>query len=152
MLELMWLEDIIDEKRIQINVDSIGSESIRVSNFVFEALGILDVDDLVTQTKIISFQRAAEISRYFNDMKQVFLEMNRVLKPHSYAVIIVGNNKVTGKTVETYKLLEKIAENCGFVIELVLRDPIRTRGMITKRHGNGGLIKDEYVLVLKKRG
>lgn len=67
-------------------------------------------------------------------------------------ILVVGNNKVCGKTIETYRLLSVIGKKTGFKNELILKDPIRSRGMITKRHINGGMIKDEYVVVLKKSG
>jgi hypothetical protein len=36
--------------------------------------------------------------------------------------------------------------------ETVLVDEIRSRGMITKRHETGGLLLDEWVIVLRKEG
>nr|WP_320161403.1 hypothetical protein [uncultured Methanoregula sp.] len=150
MLEIMWLEDILDEKRIDIDKHSIGTESVFFKTVCFKELGIPEVDELIVKTKKISKQRAAEVFQYFKDMQIVFGEMYWILKKGAYAVLIVGNNKVAGEMIETYRLLQRIGEQCGFTTELILKDPIRTRGMITKRHGNGGLIKDEYVLVLKK--
>jgi len=150
LLELIWLEEIIEEKKIDIESKSIGTESIHLTNFNFHEIGIPEIDDLIIRTLEFSKQRAAEVSQYFRDMNMVINEIHRVLKKDSYAILIVGNNKVRGETIETYKFLAKIGENCGFTIKLILKDPIRTRGMITKRHGNGGLIKDEYVLFMKK--
>lgn len=150
MLEILWLEDILEEKRIDLEKHSIGTESVSFNSVCFQEIGIHEVDELIKKTLSISKQRAAEVFQYFKDMKNVIEEMHWVLKKGAFAVLIVGNNKVAGETIETYRLLQQIGENCGFVTELILKDPIRTRGMITKRHGNGGLIKDEYVLVLKK--
>jgi DNA modification methylase len=150
MLEILWLEDVLDEKRIEIEKHSIGTELVSLNNVCFKEIGITNIDELVRETSLISKQRAVEVFQYFKDMKIVIEEMHWILKKGCYAVLIVGNNKVAGKTIETYRYLELLGNNCGFLTELILKDPIRSRGMITKRHGNGGLIKDEYVLVLKK--
>ncbi len=150
LLELMWLEDVIEEKRLDLDRESIGTESVCIRKMIIREIGIPEIDQLIQKTMARSKQRAAEIFRYFDDMKIVIEEMHWILKKGAYAVLILGNNKVAGETIETYKFLKQIGENCGFTTELILKDPIRTRGMITKRHGNGGLIKDEYVIVMKK--
>ena len=149
-LELMWFEDIIEEKRIEIQNNSIGREDVQITKIDFHDLGIPDIDKLVKKTQPISKSRAAEVFQYFYDMKIVFEEMHRVLKNDANAVLIIGNNRVVGKMIKTHKFLGEIGKDCGFEIMLELKDPIRTRGMITKRHGNGGLIKEEYALIFKK--
>ena len=150
MLEILWLEDILDEKRLNIDKRSIGTETVSLKSICFKDFEISEIDELVIKTMNISKQRAAEVFQYFRDMQIVLEEMHWILKKGAYAILIVGNNKVAGETIETYRLLQQIGEKCGFVTELILKDPIRTRGMITKRHGNGGLILDEYVLVMRK--
>jgi DNA modification methylase len=150
LLELLWLEEMLGEKPRVIEKRSIGTEEVVFSKTYFKEIGISEIDNLINKTKDTSKQRATEVFQYFKDMKIVIEEMHWVLKKGANAVLIIGNNKVVGNTIETYKLLQQIGENCGFVTELILKDPIRTRGMITKRHGNGGLIKDEYVLVMRK--
>jgi DNA modification methylase len=150
LLELMWFEDIIEEKRLEIQNNSIGKEDVHLTKTDFHDLGIPNIDNLVKKTLPISKSRAAEVFQYFYDMKIVFEEMHRVLKNGANAVLIIGNNRVVGETIETHKFLGEIGKDCGFEIMLELKDPIRTRGMITKRHGNGGLIKEEYALIFKK--
>jgi hypothetical protein len=74
------------------------------------------------------------------------------LKHGAYAVVVLGDNKVLGRNIETHKLLIDMASVSGFKLEVVLKDKIRGRGMITRRHNSGGLIKEEFIVVLKKEG
>lgn len=150
LLELMWFEDLIDEKRLEIQNKSIGKEDVQLSKVDFHELGISNIDNLVKKTHEISKGRAGEVFQYFYDMKIVFQEMHRVLKKDAKAVVIIGDNRVTGEIIETHKLIGEIAADSGFETILELKDPIRTRGMITKRHGNGGLINEEYILIFRK--
>lgn len=149
-LELLWLGLLSEEEFSHLNRDIIGSENTSLRNTEFKSLGIESVDSLIKWASAISSQRAANLYKYFFDMKLALSEMYRVLKKDRYAVIVVGNNKVLGRYVETYKLLADLAVSAGFELEAVFRDEIRGRGMITKRHNSGGLIKEEFVLVLRK--
>ena len=83
-------------------------------------------------------------------MLKVFEELNRILKRDGYLILVVGDNKVLGEWISTYKLLSDAAINKGFKEILILKDEIRNRSMMTKRNGSGGLIKEEYVIILKK--
>jgi hypothetical protein len=60
---------------------------------------------------------------------------------------------VCGIEVKNHNILSDIAvQECGFAVEIVLVDRIRSRGMITKRHETGGLVLDDWTLVLRKEG
>lgn len=148
-LELLWLgfsEDFI----LKLQRKIIGTERVSVKEAVLsKAIGVEKVDSLIKWSSS-SPNRAAELISYFDGMKQAISEMYRVLKHGAYAVIVLGNNRVLGREVETYQLLSDIASVSGFKLQLVLKDKIRGRGMITKRHNTGGLIKEEFMLVLKK--
>ena len=78
--------------------------------------------------------------------------MYRVLKQGSYAIIVIGNNKVLGRKIKTYTLLVDLSISLGFKLKLILKDEIRGRGMITRRHNTGGLIKEEFIIMLQKGG
>jgi DNA modification methylase len=150
-LELLWL-DVLSELQIaQLDKETIGTERVALKETDFSiTTGVESVDRLVKWASSKSRERAAIILRYFLEMKKTMIEMYRVLKNESYAVLVVGNNEVLGKKVKTYSLLIDAAESVGFKLELVLKDRIRGRGMITRRHNTGGLIEEEYIVVLKK--
>lgn len=150
-LELLWLDALSELQIAQLDKEIIGTERVALEETDFNIMTeVKSVDRLVKWASSRSRERAAIILRYFLEMKKTMIEMYRVLKNESCSVLVVGNNEVLGKKVKTYSLLIDTAESVGFKSELVLRDKIRGRGMITKRHNSGGLIEEEYVVVLRK--
>jgi len=150
-LELLWLGLVSENEIPRLEKEVIGSEhvSLKETNFT-DGVGVKSVDALIKWASLKSPQRAAMLFKYFFEMKQAIAEMYRVLKDGAHAIIVVGNNKVLGRKVKTYKLLIDVAALSGFKLELVLKDKIRGRGMITRRHNTGGLIKEELIIDLKK--
>lgn len=150
-LELLWLGLLTEKELLGLDKELIGTEKVSLKQLDFSKhLGIKSIDCLIKWSITVSPERAALVYRYFQDMQQAISEMYRVLKNDAYAILVVGNNTVLEKKVETYRLLTDIAASVGFREILVLKDDIRSRGMITKRHNSGGLIKEEYVIVLRK--
>jgi ubiquinone/menaquinone biosynthesis C-methylase UbiE len=90
------------------------------------------------------------VYKYFEDMIMALREMYRLLNKRGYVFLVVGDNRVLGRRVDTYKLLRDAAIDIGFTEVVTMKDEIRTRSMITVRNGTGGLIKDEYIVILKK--
>jgi len=149
-LELLWL-GFSENELIQLNKKMIGSEEVSIKEInLAEPVGVKSVDALVEWALSKSVRRGAMLLRYFTGMKRSLAEMHRVLKEEGRAIIVIGNNKVLGRHVNTYKLILDMAIDLGFKLEVILKDKIRGRGMITKRHNTGGLIQDEYIIVLKK--
>lgn len=150
-LELLWLDMLSEKQLIDLDKRVIGTERVSLKQINFaEKIEIESIDSLIEWASSLSRQRAAQLFKFFLGMKQVILEMYRVLRNGAHAIVVIGNNKVLGKDVETYKLLIDVAVHSGFKLELVLKDKIRGRGMITRRHNSGGLIKEEFVIILEK--
>ena len=149
-LELLWLG--VEERELRkLDYNTIGTEVISAKDVkMIDEIGISSVDNLINCTCDKSPWRASSIYKYFRDMQLAIKEMYRVLKNDSYIILVVGNNKVLGKIVDTYRLLTDLACREGFKEILILKDSIRGRGMITKRHNSGGLINEEFIIVLKK--
>jgi len=146
-LELLWLGYSIKEIN-ELEKKSIGTERIKVSDI--ERLGYKNIDNLVEKIFYKSKQRALAVYLYFKNMIEVVRELNRVLKNKGYMILVVGDNKVLGKWIGTYRLLADIAINEGFRELVMLKDTIKSRSMLTRRNGSGGLIKEEYVMVFQK--
>ncbi|MBI4690538.1 MAG: hypothetical protein HY754_09780 [Nitrospirae bacterium] len=108
------------------------------------------MDRFLKKIERMSKQRMLIAYEYFKNMSQFFVQGYQSLKKNGFMILVVGNNKIGDLTVNTAKLLIELAKKSKFKIVFVLRDEIKDRGMITKRHGSGGLIKDEFVIVLKK--
>ncbi len=150
-LELLWL-DLLTEKELQrLDKELIGTEKVSLREVDFDKhIGIKSIDRLIKWAIAISPERAALVYKYFQDMQQAISEMYRVLKGNAYVILVVGNNTVLKRKIKTYRLLTDLAVSIGFREILVLKDNIRGRGMITKRHNSGGLIKEEYAIILRK--
>jgi hypothetical protein len=130
---------------------SIGTERVSVSIKILP-LNVCTIDEEIAEIGKHSRQRAAQVFKYFKDMLDSLEEIKRVLRKNSYAIIVIGDNRVLNKRVETYRLLADAANKIGFEEIVVLKDTIRSRSMLTKRNGTGGIIKDEYLIILKKVG
>jgi DNA modification methylase len=147
--ELLWLGMLETDEINELDKTIIGTEKISLRDDI-EETGIVAIDVLCKKIKEVSIERALMTNRYFLDMKKVLKNMFRVLKKNRKAVMIVGDNKVCGHEVKTHELLAQIGQHMGFELDLIMKDKIRSRGMITSRHKNGGLIENEYVVVLSK--
>ncbi|OYD15601.1 hypothetical protein CH333_05350 [candidate division WOR-3 bacterium JGI_Cruoil_03_44_89] len=147
-LELLWLG--YSEKDINsLDKTSIGTERIPSKARITE-LSINSIDSLVNRTFSKSKGRGLMVYNYFENMVKVFKEMYCLLRKGGYAIFVVGCNKVLGEKVDTYRLLTDEAISVGFKEILIFKDKIRTRSMMTKRNGTGGIIKNEYIIMLKK--
>lgn len=150
-LELLWLDMLSQIELDELQREIIGAERVSIKETDFDLkFGVESIDSIVNWAKPFSKERAATIIKYFINMRRCLAEIHRVLKNDAYCVIVVGNNRILGRYVETHKLLADLAIDSGFKLKVILKDKIRGRGMITKRHNTGGLIKEEYIIVLKK--
>lgn len=128
---------------------SIGTESVSLRTKI-SPLDIVTVDKEIAEISAHSKDRAVQVFQYFKDVMETLEEIKRVLKRDSFAVIVIGDNRVLQKQMNTYRLLTDAALRIGFKEIVILKDTIRTRSMLTKRNGTGGIIKDEYTIVLRK--
>lgn len=152
--ELFWL-GLEDEKSIvSLDRSVIGTE--RVDSKEHEALstlGISSLDKLIESIHRKDPIKARVVYGYFSDMLLVMKEIYRVLKSDGSFVLVIGDNKIRGINVRTHDILSELAtREIGFELESVLVDRIRSRGMITTRHETGGLVLDDWVILLKKGG
>ena len=147
-LELFWLGYDRNEV-MSLERGSVGTEAISMKTKL-SPVGVKSIDDVIVHINDHSRERAIQVYQYFKDMMITLGEINRVLQKNSYAIIVIGDNRVLKKSMETYRLLADTATEIGLSEVVILKDTIRSRSMLTKRNGTGGIIKNEYVLVLKK--
>ena len=140
-----------EKEVLSLEKGTIGTEHVSVKTPI-SSLGVASIDVAIENTRIHSKERAVQVFQYFKDMMDTLNEMLRVLQENSYGSLVVGDNRVLNKNMKTYRLLTDAAIKIGFEETAILRDSIRSRSMLTKRNGTGGIIKDEYVIILKKVG
>jgi 16S rRNA G966 N2-methylase RsmD len=134
---------------LALEKSSIGTERVSMATKIVP-LGIETIDCEVAKINASSHERAVQVFQYFKEMSETLGEIRRVLRKNSYAIVVIGDNRVLHKNMETYSLLSDAARKTGFKEIVILKDTIRSRSMLTKRNGTGGIIKNEYVIVLKK--
>jgi DNA modification methylase len=151
--ELWWLGLETETSILELDKQMIGTERIYFDEYK-ELIPVENkkADQLLKSIFKKSPERAAIVSRYFREMREIMATVHRLLKPGGYFVLVVGDNTVTDKIVHSHEILAEIAQEKGqFIFESILVDSIRSRGLITKRHETAGVIPEEWVLVLKKQ-
>jgi len=80
------------------------------------ALELMGVNDEELKANFIGLRGRGRgrLELYWEDMMQAYREMHRVLKPGGYAVIVVGNVKKNGKTVDIVGFTEQAMQGLGF--------------------------------------
>jgi DNA modification methylase len=151
-LELSWLGLATDSQIKKLDRQLIGSEKIDAGNLKeLKEVKNATADKLLEKVYAISPLRAQIASNYYNNMRDAINSMHKVLRPKARCILVVGNNTVSGIPAMNHLILSDIAnEKRKFSTELILRDNIRSHGMITKRHETSGMIDDEYILVMRK--
>ncbi len=83
----------------------------------------------------------SRIELYNEDMKKSYSEMQRVLKPNKYAIIVIGNATYQGKEVNSVEFTIKYMESIGFKL-------IKNINKII--FGLYNVMKKENILIFKK--
>lgn len=101
--------------------------------------------------------KARVLRKYLIEMKEVFSEMNRVLKCGKPAVIVVGPSVMRGLEILTHEYLAEIGESVGFRLAGIQKRSIdRDRRMLPVSFGRNGdsmieqRMHEEFVIGLVK--
>lgn len=89
----------------------------------------------------------AKPDRYFEDMEKCFLEWYRVMRPRSYALVLIGDAIVNGKPVAVGDQFIKICENIGLHCE---NHWIRKLEKCKKSFNQDARINEEHVLLFHR--
>lgn len=147
-LELFCLGYSEEEVR-SLDKSSIGTESISMMTKI-SSLDVETIDEKIAYIRSCSHERALQVFQYCRDMIESLREIHRLLRKNSFAILVIGDNRVLKRNMETFRLLTDAAVSIGFEELVILKDNIRSYSMPTKRNGTGGIIKNEYVIVLRK--
>ena len=147
-LESYWLGlangSLTPQKKLHI-----GTESVISSEYNdFHVTGIDSIDLVLYNIFKIDKRRSYIAFKYFEDMRQNLIEVNRVLKPGARYVIVVGNNKIRGHVVENWKYLMEMSQYLDFEIENYFGSEIIKHFIKVPREER---INTDWVLILRKR-
>lgn len=124
-----------------------------------DLIGCIDAEDLkfhkhlVPQLKKMetSHPRQAEVvHRYLWDMGRSFDSMRNLLHAGGVLVIVCGDNLVGGYAIKTWRVLNRLLENRGFLQFDSFGDDINCRHVPPKRNGHKGLIKQEVISAFRR--
>lgn len=152
-LENLWLrlstEDELREKKKRY----LGTESIKVKEEK-EILEILDDSKLLKnyyeQILTVDERRALITKKFFEDMKVNMQEVYRALKPGACYVIVIGNSSIRKVEIESWRVLEDLADVIGFKYVSHIGYEIQNPYIRIPRGTKGGKIAIDHILVLKK--
>ncbi len=150
-LNLGWIGKLENNSLASFERDSIGREHF--STYEYQDLiktGLEIADSKLEKIRKINPLRAHISAKYLIEMRQTLKEMNRVLKPGGYLILVSANNHVCGQEFEPQHFLRKICEELGFSVNLELVDDIKSYGLMTKRNKTASIITREWVVVFRK--
>ncbi|WBO86409.1 DNA methyltransferase [Hymenobacter yonginensis] len=115
---------------------------------------VANVSDKAWSSVLTNFDQdskeAKVIHNYFSMMECHLRIAYDKLKHCGHYVLVIGASTVRGIVVDTPEILLEIMKSIGFKSECNWKYEIRNRHMRFPRKGNGGIIHDDYVIVVKK--
>ena len=152
-LENLWLDTLTEEMLREKKSQYVGTEKINTEEEKSE-LGILGKSDLLkvyyNQIAEQDEKRALIVKKFFEDMEYnlrcVYSQMNICGK----YVIVIGNSTIRKVNVESWRVIEEIANKMGFKTVQYFNYIIQNPYIRIPRKGMGGKINKDYVLVLEK--
>lgn len=153
--ETLWLR-LVNSYETLLDMDraSIGTE--RVYKYEYDEiqgnifLGHKMADRLVKRIAGQNWKLALIVFKFFNRMRVVIREMHRVLREGFKAIIVVGNNTISGIKVPSSRIIADMAVDTGFKLNHIFVDDIISRGLMTRRNKTANIISTEWVIVLQK--
>jgi len=153
-LSLNWLSLCSPDELADLEGDLIGREHLparlagsrgELSASVLKLLG-----PTLSKIRARNAHRAAITETYLSELIAALSEAARVTTSGGHIVVVVGNNTVAGLPVANDEVIATALDELGMRLELVLRDRIHSRGLLTARHSTAAVISGETILLFKK--
>lgn len=152
-LENLWMATLTEEKLREKKSQYVGTEKISTKKEK-EDLTILKKSALLSKYYVqIAEQdekRALIVKKFFEDMEKNLCSVYRQMNMGGKYVIVIGNSTIRKVNVESWKVIEEIANRIGFKTIQYFNYIIQNPYIRIPRKGMGGKISKDYVLVLEK--
>ena len=151
-LELYLLEGLLPFRVADMRDRFVGTERGSVEKGLLEDHWYF-VRDSVNNFSALENERrrlAAVVVKYFREMSVVFDQVVGCLGDEGKLVLICGDNLVGGIRIDTWKILDRMLVERGFLAVESFTDKIRDRMLAPRRSGHKGLIKEEVVTCYRK--
>lgn len=153
-LENLWLGTLTEESLRQKKSQYVGTEKINLKKEK-ENLNVLDNSELLKQYfyKILEkdVKRAFVVKKFFEDMEENLKLVYKYLNMGGKYILVIGDSKIRNVNVESWKVLDDLATNIGFVKKQYFNYIIQNPYIRIPRKNKGGKISKDNILVLEKR-
>ncbi|KKP56330.1 MAG: methylase N-4/N-6 domain protein [Parcubacteria group bacterium GW2011_GWC1_34_10] len=156
-LTALWLEytkDLSDFRKRFIGTSYHSKKDLTLNSSIAESIRkeLLEIDK----------KTAEEVSTYFSEMNQVFVEMKRMLKKGGKTCIVIGNTSLKGVEILNAEVFVEQLQNLGLKIADIIKREIPSKNLPSVRDqktGKFAAITDknkvsayptEYILVMQK--
>lgn len=152
-LENLWMATLTEEKLREKKSQYVGTEKINTKKEKGD-LNILKkspllkeyYDQIVEQDE----KRALIVKKFFDDMEDNLRNVYSQMNLGGKYIIVIGNSTIRKVNVESWKVIEEIANEIGFKTVQYFNYIIQNPYIRIPRKGMGGKISKDYVLVLEK--
>ena len=156
-LTALWLEytkDLSDFRKRFIGTSYHNKKNLTLNSSIAE-----DIREKLLKT---DKKTAEEVSTYFSEMNQVFVEMKRMLKKGGKTCIVIGNTSLQGVEILNAEVFTEQLQNLGLKVADVIKREIPSKNLPSvrdKKTGKFAAITDknkvsayptEYILVMEK--
>jgi DNA modification methylase len=156
-LTALWLEytkDLSDFRKRFIGTSYHSKKDLILNSGLAEGIrnALLKIDK----------KTAEEVSTYFSEMNQVFIEMKRILKKGGKTCIVVGNTSLQGVKILNAEVFAEQLQNLGLKIIEIIKREIPSKNLPSVRDKKTGkfaaitsknkmsVYPTEYILVMEK--
>ncbi len=155
-LEMYWLEYIkSSEEYGTLAKEMLGNDKVTKKEFAHLTKTKYDeINTIIDDINIKSPKDAYIVAKYFNDMENIIIKMNKLLKQNGKVVVKISDSNVKKTKVETGKFLTLIAEKHGFKLNTVFLDKINenSRSLTTARNTYSDIILNDNIIIWEKVG
>jgi len=156
-LTALWLEytkDLSDFRKRFIGTSYHSKKDLVLNSNLAEEIR----NELLKKDK----KTAEEVSTYFSEMNQVFVEMKRILKKGGKTCIVIGNTSLKGVEILNAEVFAEQLQNLGLRIADIIKREIPSKNLPSVRDektGKFARISDknkvyvyptEYILIMEK--
>lgn len=146
-LEIYWLGietgSLAPLKKIHVGTETVSS--IDYKNL--QKTGFKEIDKIIKAIYVKDPRRSYILYKFLIDMQKNLLEVKRVLRPGGRYAIVVGNNRMRGILVESWKYIMEMGIDLGFKVETYFASEIIRHFIKVPREER---IETDWVIIFRK--
>lgn len=159
-VESAWLGTLVNSDIAELRHKQVGHEKRRDNSINPVVVEIFKpyYDKIIKLSKDLEIKKsktnfknvANTCLSYFNDMHNNLVCVKAVLRKGGEYHMVIGDNVIKNIEIPTHKLIAEIAQSIGFKWVGYYKYAIKDHRTSIPRNQNGGKIKHEFVIILRK--